>query len=201
MLPSLLLGLGVINFTVDQIKKLQVIENSVYRMLLGGAPYATNATLRGEIGASLMESRDIETRLTFIKGIMEGDNELVKEVLINTRKMKKNEWNQKLEKQMKEVGIRWEEMEQMSKEGIKRRVRKSDNKKWEKEVERKSTISLYKEYKKEIKDENIYDNRECSRLLYWARSNTLKLNDWNRHQAGGKVGCIIKCKGVEGRRN
>ena len=93
MLPSLLLGLGVINFTVDQIKKLQVIENSVYRMLLGGAPYATNATLRGEIGASLMESRDIETRLTFVKGIIEGDNELVKEVLKNIRKEKENQIN------------------------------------------------------------------------------------------------------------
>ena len=102
----------------------------------------------------------------------------------------------------------------MSKLGIKRKVRKSDNKKWEKEMEGKPTISLYREYKKEIKDENIYDNRDCSRILYWARSNTLKLDDWYRHQAGGEVGCkmcggewedlmhfTLKCRGIEDKRN
>ena len=115
---------------------------------------------------------------------------------------------------MKEVNIKWEEIGQMSKAGIRRRVRKSDSKKWREEIDKLTTLSLYREYKKEIKEENIYDNRESSRVLFWARSNTLKLNDRNRHQPGGVVGCelcgedredqmhfILKCRRLEYRRN
>ena len=101
----------------------------------------------------------------------------------------------------------------MSKAGIRRRVRRTDNRKWREEINARTTLSLYREYKYEVKDDNIYDNRESSRLLYWARSNSLRLNDWNRHQKGN-VSCqmcgeekedllhfIIKCKGIEDKRN
>ena len=111
VLPSLLLGVGVMNFTVEQVQTLQTIENSVYRMILGAASYAPNATLRGDIGASLMESRMIENRLTLIKSIKEGKNELVKEILTNIRGEKSNAWNRQLEKQMKEVNIKWEDLQ------------------------------------------------------------------------------------------
>ena len=79
VLPRLLSGLGVLTFTKGQLDKLQVIENSVYRMILGGS--APNSFLRGEIEASLMRSRAIESRFLFMKSILEGGNELVKDIL------------------------------------------------------------------------------------------------------------------------
>ena len=84
VLPSILGGLGLLTFTKTQLEELQIIENSVYRMILSGSSTVPNATLRGEIGASLMRSRAIESRLLLIKSIMDCDNELVKEILRKT---------------------------------------------------------------------------------------------------------------------
>ena len=86
--------------------KLQKIENNVYRYLLGVGPTTPVETLRGEIGASSVESRIMETMLTFtrdtlqgkfvdIKGYMEHDLETGKEDGQGQRtNMNKNwEWN------------------------------------------------------------------------------------------------------------
>ena len=42
--------------------------------------------MRGDIGASLMESRIMENKISFIKNINEVDNVLMKEILRNMRK-------------------------------------------------------------------------------------------------------------------
>ena len=36
IVPGILTGVGVLGFTVEQMDKLQVIENRVYRRLMGG---------------------------------------------------------------------------------------------------------------------------------------------------------------------
>ena len=60
VLPSVLLGVGLMEFTKDQIERLQRIENSVYRKILGAKREVTIVTMLGEIGASRMESRIIQ---------------------------------------------------------------------------------------------------------------------------------------------
>ena len=42
--------------------------------------------MRGDIGASLMESRIMENKILFVKNIEEGNNELRNEILRNMRK-------------------------------------------------------------------------------------------------------------------
>ena len=66
-MTSILYGINVINFTEDDIKSLQTIENSVYRVILGAPDYASNSTQRSEIGASLMKTRLINTRTNYMK--------------------------------------------------------------------------------------------------------------------------------------
>ena len=56
----------------SDIRKIQAIENKVYRHLLGIIGYATVTALRGEIGASLMESRIMETQMLYIKDRLTG---------------------------------------------------------------------------------------------------------------------------------
>jgi len=45
-------------------------------------------TLRGDIGASLMESRIIENKILYLKSIRGGNNELMTEIVKNMRKDK-----------------------------------------------------------------------------------------------------------------
>ena len=77
-LPTILhvYGTNIVNLTEENIKVLQMIENSVYRTLLGAAHYTANATLRGEIGSSLMKRRIINSRFNFIISINTGRNQL-----------------------------------------------------------------------------------------------------------------------------
>ena len=62
----------------SDIRKIQAIENKVYRHLLGITGYATVAALRGEVGASRMETRVVETVLLYAKDTLTGSFENVK---------------------------------------------------------------------------------------------------------------------------
>ena len=47
----------IVNLTETEINKLQRVENSVYRQILGGIKSTAVTSLRGEIGASSMKTR------------------------------------------------------------------------------------------------------------------------------------------------
>ena len=81
-LPSILYGGNIISISEQDVKKLQTIENGVYRQLLGGPKYAPNCTLRGEVGASLMKTRIIQGQLQYLRSTMQGNNMLLKEVML-----------------------------------------------------------------------------------------------------------------------
>ena len=74
------LGVEVMNFYIGKIEELQKIENRVYRRILGAVNSTPISVMRGEIGASLMRSRIIESRLTLVRSLIESENRLVKEV-------------------------------------------------------------------------------------------------------------------------
>ena len=100
-LPSILMGNQVTNLNLTQVEKLQTIENGVYRKILGGAPGTVLETLRGDIGASLMESRIMENKILFAKNIIEGNNKLIKEILRNMREDEDNAKRINTEKEMR----------------------------------------------------------------------------------------------------
>merc|ERR1711874_1235 len=88
------MGMGnqVANFNKTQINELQTTENGVYRKILGGVPGTVLETVRGDIGASLMESRIMENKILFLKSIQEGENNLMKVII---KKMREDEDNEK----------------------------------------------------------------------------------------------------------
>lgn len=181
-LPSFLYGSGLMNLTEKEIGKLQVIENSVYRHILGAPGYAASATLRGEVGASSMKARIIKERIMYVKGITEGRNDLLKEVLRKMMENNESKWMKTTKKYANEIGIKMEEVKLMKKYDIEKRINIWDTKKWKEEMERKTSLNIYRAEKQNIgqKDETIYDNTIASTLLYKARSNTLQLNDRKR---------------------
>ena len=245
-LPSILMGNQAANFSQTQINQLQTIENGVYRKILGGAHNTVLETIRGDIGASLMESRIMENKILLVKNIMEGSNELMKEILSNMRKdediakmknkekerqaalkqnettkkrkierTKGNKWMEKLDQYLNKLNIEYKDIEEKDKSEIKRITKEYDDEKWKEELSKKPTAKMYFRRKKEIGQEKIYDNRYSSVLLFRARSNSLRLNDEQRHRKGTKdTSCkmcgaeyedlthfMIKCRELEKVRN
>ena len=129
-----------------------------------------------------METRLIESRLMLVKSILEGKNELLKEVLKRIRRDKKNIWNKRLEEYLKIVSLRYEDIKNMSHKDIKRKIKKRDNELWEKDLIEKASLSRYRKHKTKIKQEEIYDNKYESVLLFKARTGTLELNIEKRHK-------------------
>ena len=77
-IPALLFGKQVVTISKKLINKLQVIENGMYRYILGVGGTTPVTTLRGEVGASKIESRVIETVLNFTRETLQGGFEQVK---------------------------------------------------------------------------------------------------------------------------
>ena len=115
------MGNQVVNFTKTQIEGLQVTENGVYGKILGRVPGTVNETVRGDIGASLMESRIMENKILFLKSIQEGRNDLMKVIV---RKMREDEDHAKKVNKEKER-IRMEK--ERKKEEEERREGKKEN--------------------------------------------------------------------------
>ena len=194
VLPGILKSAEVMNFPNYLVEELQKQENKVYRIILGATGTTPLVTLRGEIGASEMKSRFIKDRLLFTKNIMESKNGLVRKVLDNVMKDKKNSWKKKTDEYMKIARLNLRDLEKMSKRKIKKKIYELDTRWWREELETKTTLEIYRECKQETKEEIIYNNGEASRLLFRARSNTMALNDRFRHDKGENkrnTGCPI----------
>ena len=171
------------------------------------------SALRGEIGSSLMETRIMESKLLFTKHILEGSNNLTKQILKESRMKKNNIYNRTLSKYLKKLNIYYEELTSLSKENIKNRAREWDTENWKEDMERKSSLKIYRKFKSKMKEEKFYDNRDSSKYLFQARTNTLPLNTIKRH-TGGDTKCelcdnenedlihfLIDCKELENKRN
>ena len=148
VLPTVLHGVGLMNIDGKKIEKLQSIEYGVYREILGALQDTVVEVLRGEIGVSLIETKIIQSRLLLVRSIWNGKNEWVKDILKELRGEKNNQWNKVLNRYLGKIGVQFEELVEMSKEEIKKKVQEKDNKKWKEGLEKKTSAIIYKEYKK-----------------------------------------------------
>ena len=213
ILPATLYGIGLIETTVKERKKLQAIENRVYRTILGARKGTATSCVRGETGASLMDTRIMKARIMIAHSIWNGKNKLVLEVLKRMREDRGNKWNKKLNDYITELGTNFEALMEMTPQQIKNKINEHDTDKWRRDMQEKRSIGIYRRYKKGIKDERIYDNRRSSELLFRARSNTLDLNIEKRHR-GQSTACelcfveeenlehfMLFCRGLDGKRD
>ena len=189
-MPCLLMGAGVINYTEEQIKYLQRIENRVFRQLLGGLGDTPIAILRGEVGASMVRTRIIQARLMLTKSIIDGDNLLLKTILTNIRRLGGGRWYGLLSRYLQDVGLTFDELETMGKSDVWKRIRDYDDKEWAKDMDKLTDRAIYKTYKKGVGGSWGYDNSVESDLLFQVRSNSLRVNAWYRH-VGDEVGCKL----------
>ena len=190
VLPSILYGTNIIYLTEDNINELQKIENSVYRSILGAAHYSPNVTLRGEIGASLVKKRVINGRINYIKGIQSNRNKLLETILRTIETERETRWIKTTRKYMNVTNINCNYIRLNSKEYLKQFMIKWDRNIWEDELEMKTSLQIYKKNKNDFGEEEIYENRPSSIILYKARTNALQLNDRNRH-TNKEIHCLV----------
>lgn len=182
-LPSILHGSEIIYFNNTEINKLQAEENKAYRYTIHAQNCTAISALRGDIGSSLQLTRDMKTKLLFVKHILE-DNNLTREIFMQQYQAKKeSKWISQIKSYMIKLELNLTKIETYTKEDIKKLTKSYDDKLWLEDLQIKSTLTLYQKYKFEIKDEqDIYDNTAASTILFEARTGTLRLNDKNRHQ-------------------
>ena len=197
VLPSVLNGVGVINVNYELVGKIQDTENGVYRKILGARDKTVRETLRGEVGASSSEVRFMQSRLMLAKGMWNGKNKLVRDVMERVRKDGGNQWNMKLNEYLVKINVSFEDLVEMDKREIKKKLNEYDSKKWKEGIERKRSVRMYRRFKKDIKEEKVYDNRRSSQILFQSRVNCMALNNRYRHIRDGVTTCDLCKDGTE----
>ena len=91
-IPALLFGRAVVTTTKSNIEKLQRVENKVWRYLLGIGGYSATEALRGEIGASMVKSRIMETMLLYLIDTLSSNFTNVKTMMEDSLDRKKGKW-------------------------------------------------------------------------------------------------------------
>ena len=177
-IPALLFGKQVVTLSKKIIEKIQKIENNMYRYLIGVGGTTPVATLRGEVGASSIESRVMETVLNFTRNSLQGKFVDVKSYMEHDLETGKGRWSKTVHKYRQELRIRYNNLKDMSKKEIKNKVRERDTKLWEENMEEKETLKWYRRGKKKIGYDMCYRNTYSSKLLARARTNTLQVEEF-----------------------
>ena len=96
--PAIMFGKQIVILNKKIKEKLQIIENNVYRNLLGVGPKTPVETLRGEKGASEVDSRVMETVLMFAKDTLQGKFEDIKGYMTHDLETGKERWVREIKK-------------------------------------------------------------------------------------------------------
>ena len=134
MMPSIIYGKQVVILSKHIIKKLQTIKNGVFRYLIGVAGYGQVAAIRGEVGASRVETRIMETILIIALDTLQGSFEKVKEYMNHEKETGKGRWIRTTNAYRQELGVTWEKLLIMDRRSLKMRIREWDNQKWREEM-------------------------------------------------------------------
>ena len=193
-LPSVLFGLPVVAWNKGEMDQLQREENKVMRFILGGPGYVAIAALRGELGMINMKTRDMKAKLKYVRSIMKGETgELTKKVFQDMYDKGRDKLVKTVCAYMNELDLDdMNELVNTTESELMKKIYDADKIKWRNEVGNLTTMETYRQYKNEIKQENLYDNTWESVLLFRARSNSLNLA-WRRFGGGDGICCL--CEG------
>ena len=75
---------------------------------MGIRGYATVEALRGEIGASMVKSRIMETTISYIMNVMKGSFTNIKDMMIDTINKQRGKWYNAVNGYRDELGITWD---------------------------------------------------------------------------------------------
>ena len=195
VLPNLLYGAEVIPFNKVEISKLQVFDNKAFRHILKVPTYAAAEFLRGEVGASSAESRDIKNKILFYKYAgFDTKNELLRDVIEKDMIEGTTKWARQTRSYMKELDLNHGDVRVMEKKHLEMKIKQWDDQKWKDGMENKTTLKLYREEKQGIDKTKWCKNGHKFSIIMQARSNTLPLA-WRAFRNEEEKTCKVCNKG------
>ena len=189
-LPSLLHSTEAIFLTKDEINKLQTLENKAYRLILRAPRYTPNSALRAEVGASCHYTRDIKTKLNYVRYIMKDNgNQIVKDIFLDQFEKQSTKWARVIKKYLQVLNVNLQGLVNMK--DLDKSIKEIDSNLWKDEIQQKSTLKNYLIWKNNIKEEEkLYGNGLDSAILFRARTNTLDLQ-WRKRFIGEDTKCKL----------
>ena len=197
ILPKILYGQEIINYTKTDLETLQQAENRAYRYIFQAPNHTPVTTLRGEVGASSQIARDMKTKLKYIKHLTEQESTLLHTIFEDLYNNPFCKWIKTIKEYMKTLNMTLIELKQMSTKQIENIVRRWDTEQWKISIQSKKTLQIYIRNKTNIKEEtDIYDNTQGATLLFKSRTNTLPL-EWRKIYTNNNTTCKICGKDEE----
>ena len=77
---------AVMVWTGGEVERMQLVENKVWRQILGALGYTPIAALQGEIGASTVKRRDMKIKITFVQFMFRTRNGLLEGIFRKDKK-------------------------------------------------------------------------------------------------------------------
>ena len=121
-----------------------------------------------------MESRIIQSKTGYIVNRLNQGSNLIKGVV--EKLINEGSWKKVLEGHQKSLQVNKEQLLMCRKEQLRKLVTEADTKMWKEEMEKKSSLYLYRARKDTIKEERYGNNKE-SDIWFRARTNCLDLDD------------------------
>ena len=200
VLPNILYASDVITFTESEINDLQKMDNKAYRYILQVPSYTASEFLRGEIGASSAKARDIKNKLLFLKHSLRNDgNNLLKEIVLFDIQKKESDYAKLVIKYLSDLGLTINQIKELKVSQIKNKIYDYDKILWIQGMQSKSTLTMYRNNKQEIREEKWMKNGQKYSTMMKIRSNSLKLSWREFNNAADKICslCSIEIETVE----
>ena len=189
IIPNLLYGNDIIEFNKTDLDKLQKHDNAAYRIMLQLPIYTAVCFLRGEVGASSVFSRDMISKLSFLKHAKTSTNNILRKIIDKELEIPRMKWTKQVIKYMETLNVDIDLIISMDKDELKEKINEFDTAKWRDEMEEKSTLVFYRRKKRLIREEKWFKNGHGFTTMMKARSNTLQLILRERED-GNKI-CFI----------
>ena len=175
--PSILFGRAVVPTSNTLALNLQRKENMVWRHILGIGGYSAVASLRGEVGSSMMRTRIMDSTLQYVRDVLTGKFGKIKEMMEDIISKRVGEWFRIVNSYIEELNITWDLLYILTKGEIKTLTRNYDTQLWEKELRDRKILKYYKEGKGKLGYEFCYRNNVNSMFYARARLNALSLEE------------------------
>ena len=166
VLPRIMFAAEVVNLRKVDKEEIQKQENAAMRRMLEAPGTVAVAGMRGEVGIGTVESRIARSRIQYMRKVQQGDNKMVKRVMEEAR-TGRSDWMKETRRCLTWAGVEETEVEGMTREEVKRRVAQVVQEEWREEMETKSSLRMYRQFKTEMREEDNGGGRE-SRLWFEA---------------------------------
>ena len=196
VIPNILYANDVIVFNKTELNNLQTSDNKAYRQILQVPNFTATAFLRGEVGASCSQSRDMKSKILFLKHSLEENKyALLADIVKDEVHKKSTKWFKQVDEYLKRLNMSLVEVVNNSIEGIEAKIREWDTNEWKEDMEEKKTLEAYRKNKSKIEETKWFRNGYRYSIMMKVRSNTLSLKWRERNEEDKK--CLLCRRGNE----